>query len=163
MGQRAGLCKRFIVFRLIPSFGLWKWHFFRKFSFGCSFFFVPKFRFSQIYATFQLETGQRVGLHRWFIIFQPNSIVSASEMVFFFLKIFVSVLVLFVQFLIGNGSASKTPWKVYYFLPKFHRFGLRNVFFWKFLFRCFYFGARTPIRTNLCSFSIGNRSTSRIP
>ena len=56
--------------------------FFLKFFFRCAFFSL-KFKFMQIYASFWLEVGQRARLHMRFIIFQPNSIVSASEMAFF--------------------------------------------------------------------------------
>ena len=47
------------------------------------FFFAPKFSFAKIGATFRLEMGQQIGLWKRFILFWPNSIVSASEMAFF--------------------------------------------------------------------------------
>ena len=64
-------------------FGLYK-GIFKKFLFRCSFFFfAPKFSFAKIGATFRLEMGQQIGLRKRFILFWPNSIVSASEMAFF--------------------------------------------------------------------------------
>ena len=45
--------------------------------------FFSKFSLRQISATFRLEIGQWEGLPWRFIVFQPNSIVSVSEIVFF--------------------------------------------------------------------------------
>ena len=90
-----------------------------------------------------------------------------------FQKTFISVLVLFFariqihrnlcSFLIGNESTSRASLEIHHFSAKFHRFGLLNGIFWKFLLQCsffsFYIGIQIPV--NLCSFSIGNGSTSR--
>ena len=57
--------------------------FFKNFCFGARFFFAPKFRFAKIGAAFRLEMGQWARLHMLFIVFRPNSIVSASAKVFF--------------------------------------------------------------------------------
>ena len=83
MGQWARLCYRFIIFQ--PNFivSAYKMASFRKFLFCCSFCFALELKFTQICAAFQLEMGQRARLRKRFIIFQPNSIVSASEMTFF--------------------------------------------------------------------------------
>ena len=67
----------------IPSFRPPKWNFFRKFSFWCSFYFTPKFKFAQIYAAFQLVMGQRWWILRRFIIFSVKFLVLDSEMVSF--------------------------------------------------------------------------------
>ena len=84
MGQQAGLRRGFIVFRPNSIISSSEMTFFRKFLFRCSlFFWAPEFRFAQICVAFRLEMGQRVRLHKRFIIFQLNSIVSAYEMAFF--------------------------------------------------------------------------------
>ena len=71
-------------FGQILSFRPPKWHFYENFCFGGRFFFfAPKFSFAKIGATFRLEMGQQIGLRKRFILFWPNSIVSASEMAFF--------------------------------------------------------------------------------
>ena len=68
--------------------------FFKNFSFGARFFFVPEFSFAYIGATFRLEMGQQIGLRKRFIVFLPNSIILASEMAFFS-KFFVLVVIFF--------------------------------------------------------------------
>ena len=69
---------------------------FKNFRFGARFFFVPKFSFASIGATFRLEMGQQIGPRKRLIVFWPISIVSASEMTIFFLN-FVSVVVFFLR------------------------------------------------------------------
>ena len=69
-------------FSQILSFRPMRWVF-SKFLFRCSFYFVLELKFTQICAAFQLEIGQQARLRKSFIVFQPNSIVSASEMTFF--------------------------------------------------------------------------------
>ena len=86
-----------------------KWHFFENFCFDACFIFAPKFRFTQICATFRLEMCQRATLCR-FIFGLRNGIYS---------KNFVSILVLIwakihirknlCNFSIGNGSTDWTP------------------------------------------------------
>ena len=48
-----------LFFSQIISFRPLKCNFFQKFSFWCSFYFALKFKRAQIYAHFQLETGQQ--------------------------------------------------------------------------------------------------------
>ena len=82
MGQRARLHRMFIVFRPYSIVSASKIAFFlENFRFGALFFFASKFRFAQICAAFRLEMGQRARLYRMFIVFQINSIFSATEMV----------------------------------------------------------------------------------
>ena len=75
MGQRAGLHKRFIISHQIPSFCAPKWHFFKDFRFGASFFICARIQIRTNLCSFSIEMGQRAGLQKRFIIFRPNSIV----------------------------------------------------------------------------------------
>ena len=65
-------------------FGLRNGIFFKSFFLLLVFFFAPKFKLAQICAIFRLEMGQRAGIHKRFIVFRPNSIVSVFDMAFFF-------------------------------------------------------------------------------
>ena len=122
--------------------------FFPKFSFRCSFYFVPEFRFTQICAAFQLEMGQQARLHLRFFVFRPNSIILASEMKFF-PKIFILVLILFCariqirtnvcSFSIGCGSKMMSAEEVHRFSAKFHVSAPKKAFFKKILFRCSFY------------------------
>ena len=138
IGQREGLLRIIIVFRPTCIVSACEMVFFKKILFRCSFFFAPNFRFAQIGATFRLEMGQQIGLYKRFIIFQPNSIISASEMAFF-LKFSFQCAFFFLRqnldsrklwsFSSGNGSTAKTLKEVHRFSSKFRRFGLRNGIF----------------------------------
>ena len=113
---------------------------------------MPEFRFAQICATFRLRWVNEQDFTKKFIIFQPNSIFSDFEIVFF-KKIFVSVLVLLcVKILIRislgsllniNGSTRMTPEEVHHFSVKFYHFGLQNG-----IFLTFYFGAHFILHQN---------------
>ena len=97
--------------------------------------------------------GQRARLHRMFIVFRPNSIVSATEMAFFFFENFhfsdffscigIQVRANLWSFSIGNGSTAKCPSEVLYLSAKFHRFGSEMAFFLKiFISVSFFFWRR---------------------
>ena len=84
MGQQIGLRKRFIVFQpnsIVSAFDMA--FFFRIFVSVLVLFLVPEFSLRKISATFRLEIGQWEGVPWRIIVFQPNSIVSVSEIVFF--------------------------------------------------------------------------------
>ena len=83
IGQWEGLPRRIIVFQPNSIVSVSEIVFFTNFCFGPRFFFGPKFSFYEIGATFRMEMGQQIGLRKRFIIFQPNSIVLASNMAFF--------------------------------------------------------------------------------
>ena len=72
-----------LFFGQIPSFRPGKWHFFENYHFSALFFFPPEFRFTQICEAFEVEMGQQPRLQRRFIVFSPNSVVSAFEIAFF--------------------------------------------------------------------------------
>ena len=135
-------------FGQIPSFWPPNWLFSANFHFGAR---ASKFRFAQICAAFRLEMDQRAGLHKRFIVFRPNSTFSASEMSFF-QKFSFRRLFYLCSFSVGNGSTSRAPLEVHNFLAKFHSFNLWKGIFQKFSVRYSFF---------LCSLWIRNGSTSR--
>ena len=83
MGQRTRLRKRFIIFQVNSMVSASEITFFQKLSIRCSFYFEPEFRFTKIYAAFWLEIGKRARFCKRLIIFQPNCIVLAFEIIFF--------------------------------------------------------------------------------
>ena len=83
IGQWEGLSGRIIVFQPNLIVSVSKKAFVTNFRFGARCFFVPKFNFAEIGATFRLEMGQQIRLRKRFILFWPNSIVSPCEMAFF--------------------------------------------------------------------------------
>ena len=118
--------------------------------------------------------GQWARLHRMFIVYRPNPIVSASKMAFFWKFSFLCSFFFlrwnldsckFVKLLnckwvnghdcIGDSSFfSQIP---SFLPPKWHFFLKIFVLVLNFLFFC----VKIQIRTNWCNFSIGNGSTDR--
>ena len=104
--------------------------------------------------------GQRARLHRMFIVFRPNSIVSATEMAFFFLKIFILVIFFpasefrFVQiceaFQLEMGQRPSVHQRFFIFQPNSIVSGRKWHFFWKFLFQCLFFLASEFRFTQIC-------------
>ena len=104
--------------------------------------------------------GQRARLHRMFIVFRPNSIVSATEMAFFFFENFhfsdffscigIQVRANLWSFSIGNGSTAKCPSEVLYLSAKFHRFGSEMAFFLKIFISVSFFFASEFRFTQIC-------------
>ena len=139
------------------------------------FLFAPEFRFTQIFEAFEVEMGQQPRLQRRFIVFSPNSVVSAFEIAFFPKFPFRCSALFFLR---QNSSSNKLvqlfDWKqvtrsdsvrgssffgqiLSFRPPKWHfyenfRFGGR-----------IFFIARIQFQANQCNFSIGNRLTRRTP
>ena len=150
MGQWARLCCRFIVFQPNSIVSAYKMAFFRKFLSCCSFCFALEFKFKQICAAFQLEMGQRTRLRKRFIIFQVNSMVSASEITFFqklsircsfyfepefrFTKIYAA-------FWLEIGKRARFCKRLIIFQPNSIVSDSEIAFFQKFLFWCFFYFA----------------------
>ena len=129
MGQWARLHKSFIFFRPNSINFAYKMAFFWKFLFRCWVFLALVFKFTQICAAVRLKIGQRVRLRQRFILFQPNSIVSASKMAFFQKFLF---------------------WCSFYFAPKFRFANICAAFRlemgqWSRLFKRFIFFWRNSI------------------
>ena len=82
IGQWEGLPWRIIVFQQNSIVSVSEIAFQKIFHFGAR-FFCAKIQFRLNWCNFSIEIGQQIGLRKRFIVFWPNSIVSASEMAFF--------------------------------------------------------------------------------
>ena len=173
MGQWARLCCRFIVFQPNSIVSAYKMAFFRKFLSCCSFCFALEFKFKQICAAFQLEMGQRTRLRKRFIIFQVNSMVSASEITFFqklsircsfYFEPEFRFTQIYAAFWLEIGKRARFCKRLIVFQPNSIVFGLWNSIFSKiFVLVLVLLCVGILIRLNLCSFSIGNRSIRMTP
>ena len=113
MGQQMGLRKRFIVFQPNSIVSASDMSFFFK-------IFVPvvvlllaqEFQLRQISGTFWLEMGQHIRLRKRFIAFQPNSIVSASDMAFFSKFLFRWSFFFLRQYSVSGKLVQIFVWKI---------------------------------------------------
>ena len=150
MGQRARPRWWFIIFQPNSIVSANEMAFFWKFLFRCSFYFALEFKFTQICAAFQLEIGQQARLRKSFIVFQPNSIVSASEMTFF-QKLLIRCSFYFAPefrftqiyaaFWLEIGKRARFCKRLIIFQPNSIVSDSEIAFFQKFLFWCFFYFA----------------------
>ena len=146
---------------------------FLKLSFRCSFCLCAKIQFRLNWCNFSIGNGSTDRTPYLFIVFRPNSIISASEMVFFF-KIFDSVVVFFfapefsfrqisANFRFEIGQWEGLPWRIIVFQPN-SIVSISEMAFFKISFRSsFFLCAKIQFRLSWCNFSIGNGSTDRTP